>query len=56
MIKAMTKKELAIAYGIHISTLMKWLKEIPELNLTTYQKLLTPKQIQIIFEKLGAPI
>lgn len=55
MTKAMSKKELAKAYGVHKSTFMKWVKEIPDLRLVTNQRILTPKQVQQIFDRIGHP-
>ena len=51
----MTKSELARAYGVHVSTLNKWLKNIPDLNLMKGQRVFTPKQVRLIMEDLGEP-
>ena len=53
MKKALTKKQLAIDYGVSYTTFLKWIKNIPELQLDPKQRLLTPKQIDIIYETLG---
>jgi hypothetical protein len=53
--KALSKKELAAMYGVHTETLIKWLKEITGLELKKYQKILTPLQLDIIFNALGEP-
>jgi hypothetical protein len=53
--KIMSKGQLAQAYGVHVSTLNKWLKNIPDLNLMKGQRVLTPKQVRLIMEDLGEP-
>lgn len=50
-----TKKELAKMYGVSYPTFIKWLKMIPSLNITNKKRLLTPKDIQMIYEALGKP-
>jgi hypothetical protein len=50
-----TKKELAYQYGVSVQTFVKWIKEIPNLHLSPFQKIFTPKQIEIIFNHLGEP-
>jgi hypothetical protein len=52
--KRITKKKLAIMYGVSYNTFMKWLSAIPELNLPKYVSL-TPKQVKSIMEFLGEP-
>lgn len=53
--KIITKKELSKKYGVSYNTFMKWLKNIPELNLSKDRRLLTPKEIDTIYEMLGYP-
>jgi len=53
--KAVTKKQLSKMYSISLPTLSTWLKKIPNLDITPYQQILTPKQVEIIFEHLGRP-
>jgi DNA-binding transcriptional regulator YiaG len=55
--KAVTasKSELANQYGISVRTLAKWLENIPELVIDKNVRLLTPKQVKLIYEKLGEP-
>ena len=55
MSKALSKKELASMYGVHVETLIKWIKTIKELDLKKNQKILTPLQVHIIFNALGEP-
>lgn len=50
-----TKTQLAAQYKVHYNTFLKWLKMIPELNLDSKQRILTPKQVQIIYNHLGEP-
>ena len=51
----LSKTQLAISYGISLETLAVWLK--PFINeIGNYRgKLFTPKQVSIIFDKLGKP-
>ena len=46
---------LAKQYGIHITTLKKWLKNYPEIKLDRKMRLLPPKLVQLIFDRLGEP-
>ncbi|MEO6731920.1 MAG: DUF4248 domain-containing protein [Ferruginibacter sp.] len=50
-----TKTQLAKHYKVHYNTFIKWLKMIPELELNPTQRILTPKQVQIIYNHLGEP-
>lgn len=50
-----TKTELAKMYNIHYNTFIKWLADIPGLGLDPKKRLLTPKQVEIIFLHLGEP-
>ena len=53
--KTNSKGELARAYGIHLSTLNKWLTLVPGLDLQKGQRVLTPKQVGLIMDHLGEP-
>jgi transcriptional regulator with XRE-family HTH domain len=53
--RTLTKSELATLYGVSICTLMKWLKKIKGLELTPFQKILTLKQLELIYQELGNP-
>ena len=55
MAKLTTKRELASKYGVSYPTMIKWLKGIPELKISNERRLLTPKEIQIIYSVLGEP-
>lgn len=48
------QKLLAALYGVSRNTLKCWLKKIPNLEIKG-QRLLTPLQVEIIFEALGNP-
>lgn len=53
--EAATKSQLAKQYKVHYTTFIKWLKMIPELKLSKGQRILTPRQVQLVFEHLGEP-
>jgi hypothetical protein len=55
IVKTMSKSHLAALYCIHLNTFVKWIKLIPNLELTKHQKKLTPKQVEIIVNFLGEP-
>lgn len=50
-----TKSQLANQYKVHYTTFIKWLKMVPDLKLSPRQRLLTPKQVQNIYDHLGEP-
>lgn len=57
---SITKKQLAVMYNVSGSTLSKWLNEdlLESLELAGYKKeasILTPRQLEIIYEHLGKP-
>jgi hypothetical protein len=52
---AINKTTLAQGYGISYNTFKKWLSTIPNLNLSTKTRILTPKQVEIIYEEFGNP-
>jgi hypothetical protein len=52
---SITKSALAVQYNIHVNTLREWLKDVPNLELKPFQKVLTPKQLEIIYGHLGKP-
>ena len=58
-IKSYTKAELAMRYGIHRSTLMRWIEPIRhKLEASGYvktQKHFTSMEVEMIVSKLGAP-
>lgn len=51
----MSKGQLAAAYGVSPNTFRKWLDAIAGLHLQPGQRMLTPKQVALIFEHLGKP-
>lgn len=50
-----TRKMLAIYYEVSYNTLKRRLAEIDKLNISKNQRVLTPKQIEMIFDRLGEP-
>ena len=53
--KAYSKTELARMYNVHYDTFKKWLKSVPDIDLKPAQRILTPKQVEKIFNHLGEP-
>jgi len=53
--KGLTKKEMAKKYCVSYNTFICWIKNIPELKLFERQRVLTPRQIEIITDALGEP-
>ncbi|GEM_PF-789793 len=53
--KAYSKTELARMYNVHYDTFKKWLKGVPDLDLKPTQRILTPKQVEKIFNHIGEP-
>lgn len=54
-VRAYTKKELRLMYGIPASTLRRWLKEIPETANTGRKNWLDVNQVQAILKVKGVP-
>lgn len=50
-----TRRQLAREYGVSYDTLNKWLAKVPGLTLEKYQCLLSPKQLELIYNHLGEP-
>jgi len=50
-----SKSELKSLYGVSMTTMIKWLAEVPDLNLKRGQKILTPKQLSKVYLFLGEP-
>ena len=55
MKKSYSKTQLAKLYHVSYNTIMKWIKNIPDLKLTPKKRIFTPKQLEIIFRELGEP-
>ena len=53
--KPKSKSQLAKEFRISYSTFSKWLKAIPELELKPNQRILYPKQINMLYEYYGEP-
>lgn len=49
----LSKDELAKKYGIHRTTLYRYLKTVPGLVLKRNQKVLFPAQLKLIIQHLG---
>ena len=50
-----TRTQLARLYGISPETLKKWMDDIPELSFNPRLRVLTPKQVALIYQHLGEP-
>jgi hypothetical protein len=50
-----TLTTLAYAYNVHINTLKKWIGKYPEIELDPNCRVLTPKQLEVIYDKIGNP-
>jgi hypothetical protein len=53
--KAKTLTQIAEEYGVHLSTLINWLKPIKSEIYEGKRKLLLPRQYKKIYEFLGEP-
>ncbi len=53
--KTYSKSQLAKKYGVSYNTFKKWLKAIPEINIVPSKRLLTPRDVEIIYKNLGIP-
>ncbi len=53
------KAEIAAKYGVQTRTLIRWIKpflaELENIGYQTSKHSFTPKQIKLIYEKLGEP-
>lgn len=50
-----TRKMLALLYEVSYNTFKRRLAEIDKLDISKHQRVLTPKQIEVIFDRLGEP-
>jgi len=50
-----TRKQLAQMYNIHSNTLRNWLLKIPDLAIHEKNRILTIKQLEIIYKFYGNP-
>lgn len=55
VIKAFTKKELRLLYGIPEASFRRWLKGIPETSNTGRKNWLTALQVEAIIKTYGVP-
>lgn len=51
-LRAKTRQEIALEYGISRRTLHRWLKQE---NITLSSRLVTPKEQEMIYERFGRP-
>jgi hypothetical protein len=58
-IKSYSKSQLALMYNISLKTFSKWIKKIEpeliEIGYNRHQKIITPRQVKLIFESFVAP-
>ena len=54
-IKPYSKSRLAKAYGIDLRTFNRWLKPLYKTIGMPYDRLFTPFQVKIIFQRFGLP-
>lgn len=54
-LRAYTKKELRLLYGVSESTFRRWLKEIPETADSGRKNWLDVNQVEAILKKRGVP-
>jgi len=54
-ISTKTRTQLAKEYKVDYSTFISWLNDIDELKLHPKRRLLTPKQVKLVYEHLGDP-
>ena len=52
---SMTRTQIAQRYEVCLPTLNKMLAKIPDFILDKTSRILTPKQVRLIFEHLGEP-
>lgn len=54
-IQSMTAQELYKAYKISFPTFKRWIKAIPGIVFINRKRVYTPKEVQLIYDHLGAP-
>lgn len=53
--ESLSKSQLSKRYKVSLPTLNNWLKLIPDLQLVKNKRILTPKQVEKVFNHLGEP-
>lgn len=53
--ESLSKSQLSKRYKVSLPTLNSWLKLIPDLQLVKNKRILTPKQVEKVFNHLGEP-
>lgn len=54
--RAYNTTDLAKVYGVSYPTIKKWLLSIPELSVKQSRRVFTPKELELIFRRLGQPL
>ncbi len=54
-IKAYTKKDLRLLYGLPYHSFRRWLNEIPETSVVSRKNYLNAIQVEAIIKKYGVP-
>ncbi len=50
-----SKSQLSRRFKVSLPTFNSWLELIPDLNLVKNKRILTPKQVEMVFTHLGEP-
>ncbi|MFY7935991.1 MAG: hypothetical protein ACOVOQ_01335 [Flavobacterium sp.] len=53
--ESQSKSQLSKRYKVSLPTFNTWLDMIPDLNLIKNKRILTPKQVEKVFNHLGEP-
>lgn len=53
--ESQSKSQLSRRFKVSLPTFNSWLELIPDLNLVKNKRILTPKQVEMVFSHLGEP-
>lgn len=53
--ESQSKSQLSRRYKVSLPTFNRWLELVPDLNLVKNKRILTPKQVEMVFSHLGEP-
>lgn len=53
--ESQSKSQLSRRFKVSLPTFNNWLALIPDLNLIKNKRILTPKQVEMVFSHLGEP-
>lgn len=53
--ESQSKSQLSRRFRVSLPTFNSWLELIPDLNLVKNKRILTPKQVEKVFNHLGEP-